>query len=179
MVSFPRGSKCPQLAMAPGPIPSLYDFSQPQLSSPKTNLKISVYTSEIHLILLGSLISNATSNMIQCHFTALKHKSYFIILSNNYIVCLPVHSHEHVMLKNSPVRGFSYRYWKEQTRSRALKWCWALFDSFCKADADPDVWQHSKHCMLHSSGLCPSYLLLAIKSCVQIWLPLESIWMSY
>ena len=106
-----RASKCLQLAAARGPLPSLYDCIQLQLFGlRKTNLKLSIYPSEIHLILLDSLISNATSNMVQRHFTAVKHKSYFIILSNNYIVCLPVRFHEHIILKNFAVRGSSYRY---------------------------------------------------------------------
>lgn len=128
-----RDSECLQLAAARGSLPSLYDFMQPQLYGlRKTNLKLSIYPSEIHFILLDSLISNATSNMVQRHFTAVKHKSYFIILSNNYIVCLPVHSHEHVILKNSAGRGSSYRYWKEQTRCRAPKWRWALLIFFAR-----------------------------------------------
>lgn len=130
-----RGSKRLQLATACGPLPSLYDFIQPQLYSlRKTNLKLSIYPSEIHFMLLDSVISNATSNMVQHHFTAVKHKSYFIILSNNYIVCLPVHSHEHVILKNSDVRGFSYRHWKEQTRHRALMLMMLSTFWFCLQD---------------------------------------------
>lgn len=131
MVSFIKWFKVP--AACCGTQPSLYDFIQAQLYSlRKPNPKLSIYRSEIHFILLDSLISNATSNMAQRHFTAVKHKAYFIILSDNYIVCLPVHSHEHVILKNSTVRGSSYRYWKEQTRHRALKWHWAFLMMFAR-----------------------------------------------
>lgn len=145
MVSSMRGSKCLQLAVACGPLPSLYDFIQPQLYGlRKTNLKLSTYPSEIHFILLDSLISNVTSNTVQRHCTAVKHKSYFIPLSNNYIGCPPAPSHAHVVLKSSALRGSPYRSWKEQTRCRAPKWRWALPDSVCTADGCQDIWQHSE-----------------------------------
>jgi len=64
--------------------------------------------------------------MAQHHFTAAKHKTYFIILSNNYVVCLPVRSHECVTVKNFTVSSSSHRYWKEQTSQRALKRHWAF-----------------------------------------------------
>lgn len=175
-----KGFKVPAARCSPWPSPlSLWLHPAPIICLRKTNLKLSIYPSEIHFILLDSLISNATSNMVQRHFTAVKHKSYFIMLSNNYIVCLPVHSHEHVILKNSAVRDSSYRYWKEQTRRRALKWHRALFDSVCEADMYRDIWQHSKHYMPHIGRLCSSSSLLAIKSCAQIWPSLESIQICY
>lgn len=121
MVSFIKGFTAP--AARRGTKPSPYDFIQTQLYSlRKPNPKLSIYHSaNPFLLLLHSLISNATSDTAQHHFTAAKHKTYFIILSNNYIVCLPVHSHEHITLKNSTVSNSSHRYWKEQTSQRALK----------------------------------------------------------
>ena len=165
----PRGSKCLQLATARGPLPSLYDFTQPQLYSLRqTNLKLSTYPPGIHLILLDSLISNATSNVVQRHFTAVKNKSYFITLSNNYTVCLPVCSHERAIGKNSAARGSSSGHREEQTRRRALERRRARLDSVCKADTHRDTWRTSKHSRLPTSRLRSSCLLLAIKSCAQI-----------
>lgn len=44
----------------------------------------------------------------------------------------------------------------------------SLSDDVCKADIYQDIWQHSKHYMLHIERLRSGDLLLATKSCVQI-----------